>query len=186
VGAAAKEITGRAGLIGACATSWGYVVYLHDGARLAHLWYGDRSEDEALARARRLWPWAQGRDPLPGFEGDITAYFAGEPVDFTCVIRLDGVADFHRQVYEAARRIPYGHTISYGGLAAMAGSPKAARAVGQAMARNPIGIVIPCHRVIAADGGLGGFGPGLDVKRRLLELEGALVKPETEPRGSLR
>jgi O-6-methylguanine DNA methyltransferase len=158
--------------IATCATKWGCVAYLHDGARLAHLWYGDRSREEGLRRAKRLWPWAEEGGSLPEFEREITDYFAGKPVHFTCAIRLDGIGGFHRKVYQAARKIPYGTTITYGALAAKAGSAKAARAVGQAMANNPIGIVIPCHRVIAANGGLGGFGPGPALKLRLLGLEG--------------
>jgi methylated-DNA-[protein]-cysteine S-methyltransferase len=168
----ANERGNPARYVGVCKTAWGHVAYLHDGERLARLWYGDRSREEAERRARRIWPWAGERGALPGFEHEITDYFAGRSVSFRCAIRLDGVGSFHRKVYQAARRIPYGSIVTYGELAARAGSPRAARAVGQAMANNPIGIVIPCHRVVAANGGLGGFGPGLPVKLRLLRLEG--------------
>ncbi|TKJ40343.1 cysteine methyltransferase [candidate division LCP-89 bacterium B3_LCP] len=81
---------------------------------------------------------------------------------------------FQRKTWENMSKIPFGGTISYGGLAAKVGSPGAARAVGSACGANPIPIIIPCHRVLASSGGLGGFGGGLDMKRRLLELEGAL------------
>jgi len=96
---------------------------------------------------------------------------ADVPLDFS------GLPDFHRRVYAAARDVPPGQTASYGELAARVGSPGAARAVGQAMARNPFMIVVPCHRVLASSG-LGGFSaPGGDsTKRRLLELEGAFLQ----------
>ena len=84
---------------------------------------------------------------------------------------LAGLPPFHEKVLAAARRISYGRTATYGELAARAGSPRAARAVGQAMAHNPVPLIIPCHRVLAAGGRLGGYGGGLDLKRRLLGLE---------------
>lgn len=88
---------------------------------------------------------------------------------------LEGAPPFHRKVYEAARRITRGTIRSYGDLASDAGSPQGARAVGQAMAKNPLPIVVPCHRVIAAGGKPGGFTSpgGLDTKARLLAIEGA-------------
>ncbi len=81
-------------------------------------------------------------------------------------------SSFFKKVFEKLANIPYGHVVSYQQLAAISGSPKAARAVGQAMANNKLMIVIPCHRVIAADHSLGGFSGGLDLKRALLEHEG--------------
>ena len=83
-----------------------------------------------------------------------------------------GVPPFHRRVYERVHAIPRGQTLTYGGVARAVGSPGAARAVGQAMARNPFPLIVPCHRVVAANN-LGGFGGGLALKRRLLRLEGA-------------
>jgi methylated-DNA-[protein]-cysteine S-methyltransferase len=76
-------------------------------------------------------------------------------------------------VLRALARVSYGRTVTYGELAARVGQPRGARAVGQAMARNPVPLVIPCHRVVASGGGLGGYGGGLALKRRLLDLEGA-------------
>jgi O-6-methylguanine DNA methyltransferase len=101
------------------------------------------------------------------------------PVDFS------GVPEFHRRVYLEAMKIPRGKTRSYSALAAGAGSPRAARAVGQAMAKNPMPLVIPCHRVLAAGGKLGGFTApgGLASKSQLLALEGAETGPRTFPRG---
>ncbi|MHC5023945.1 MAG: methylated-DNA--[protein]-cysteine S-methyltransferase [Planctomycetota bacterium] len=107
----------------------------------------------------------------------LARYFAGETVDFADVPVPTG-SDFHRRCWAACRRIPRGETRSYGELAAMAGSPGAARAAGQAMRHNPLPLIVPCHRVIAADGRLHGFSgqtdPGCDDlarKRFLLDLE---------------
>lgn len=101
---------------------------------------------------------------------DLRRYFSGQPVDFQIVLDPAQGTPFQRQVWQATRSIPGGSTRSYGWLAAQAGHPRAARAVGQAMARNPVPIVVPCHRVVGTHG-LGGFSGGLDVKRRLLKLE---------------
>lgn len=91
-------------------------------------------------------------------------------------LRLDwsGAPDFHRAVWEALLRIPYGHTTSYGAIAEQLGDPKSVRAVGQANKHNPIAIIVPCHRVIAKSGELQGYFYGLDFKRRLLALENPL------------
>jgi len=105
-------------------------------------------------------------------EREILAYFAGKRQAFAVPVDLAGVTPFRRKVLEATRRIPYGRTTTYGNLAKQVGSPRAVRAVGGAMAANPVPILIPCHRVLAA-GGLGGYGGGLALKRRLLALEGA-------------
>jgi len=105
----------------------------------------------------------------------IESYLGGERVDFSPIaLDLDGVSDFHRQIYDAARRIGWGETSTYGALGRLAGFPDAARAVGQAMGRNPIPIIIPCHRVLASGGKVGGFSAfgGADTKQRLLALEG--------------
>ena len=98
-------------------------------------------------------------------------YLAGRRRRFTVPVDLSGVPAFQRRVLQALRRVPYGRTITYGQLAARAGRPRAARAVGQAMAHNPVPLIVPCHRVVASGGGLGGFGGGLALKRRLLALE---------------
>jgi methylated-DNA-[protein]-cysteine S-methyltransferase len=97
-------------------------------------------------------------------------YFAGERRAFDLPLALHGPA-FHRRVWEALLTIPYGETRSYGEIAAQVGDPGAARAVGFANGRNPIAIVVPCHRVIGADGSLTGYGGGLPRKRTLLDLE---------------
>jgi methylated-DNA-[protein]-cysteine S-methyltransferase len=98
-------------------------------------------------------------------------YFMGEPVVFKEGLDLTGATKFQLEVYEAACRIPFGETRTYGELAKEIGNPGAARAVGQALGANPLPIIIPCHRVVAADGGLGGFSGGIDTKKKLLAME---------------
>jgi len=98
-------------------------------------------------------------------------YFSGHRVIFPDELDFSGATPFQRQVWEETRLIPYGETRSYAWVARQVGKPKAARGIGQAMASNPLPIIIPCHRVIASDGKLGGFGGGLEMKRQLLALE---------------
>jgi len=112
----------------------------------------------------------------PRFEDLIAcfrAYFAGHRVDFPDRLDFSGATPFQHLVWQAARLIPYGETRSYSWVAGQIGKPDAARAVGQALGRNPLPIIVPCHRVLAAGGGLGGFSGGIKVKRFLLSLEGA-------------
>jgi methylated-DNA-[protein]-cysteine S-methyltransferase len=105
----------------------------------------------------------------------LAAYFAGELIDFDLPFDLDGT-EFQRQCWLALASIPYGQTVSYGEQARRLGlGPDAARAVGAANGQNPLPLVLPCHRVIGADGSLTGFGGGLHIKRFLLEHEGALL-----------
>ncbi|MDQ0773428.1 methylated-DNA-[protein]-cysteine S-methyltransferase [Streptomyces aurantiacus] len=101
---------------------------------------------------------------------ELRAYFAGELKDFSTQLRLDGTP-FQRSVWEQLRKIPYGETRSYGELADALGNPKASRAVGLANGKNPLGIIVPCHRVVGADGSLTGYGGGLQRKQRLLDFE---------------
>jgi methylated-DNA-[protein]-cysteine S-methyltransferase len=104
---------------------------------------------------------------------ELEEYFAGDRREFTFPLDLRGT-DFQLACWRALLAIPYGETRSYADVARAVGKPNAFRAVGMANNRNPIAIVVPCHRVIASDGGLCGYGGGLEVKRKLLELEGAL------------
>ncbi|MFC1998306.1 methylated-DNA--[protein]-cysteine S-methyltransferase [Chloroflexota bacterium] len=98
-------------------------------------------------------------------------YCAGETVTFPDKLDLSHATDFQKSVWQAAQTIPYGQTRSYGWIAAQTGKPNAARAVGQALGRNPIPILIPCHRVIACNCKLGGFSGGIDMKKNLLDIE---------------
>jgi methylated-DNA-[protein]-cysteine S-methyltransferase len=104
-------------------------------------------------------------------------YFAGKRREFPVKVDWTRVDGFTRKALQVCAKIPYGKTLSYGEVAARAGSPGGARAVGQAMSKNPFPIVVPCHRVLAANGRLGGFSGGLHFKRALLDLEGAQAKP---------
>ncbi|MEA2412146.1 MAG: methylated-DNA-[protein]-cysteine S-methyltransferase [Thermoleophilaceae bacterium] len=97
-------------------------------------------------------------------------YFAGERTDFDLDIELGGT-EFERRVWDEVRAIPYGQTASYAEIAARVGRPGACRAVGRANARNPIAVVVPCHRVVGSDGSLTGYAGGIEMKRALLELE---------------
>jgi methylated-DNA-[protein]-cysteine S-methyltransferase len=101
---------------------------------------------------------------------ELSEYFAGKRTAFDVPVRATGT-EFQEKVWEQLRRIPYGETRSYGDIAEAAGNPKAARAVGHANNRNPVMILIPCHRVIGADGSLVGFGCGIAAKKYLLDLE---------------
>lgn len=128
----------------------------------------------------------QPHAPQPPMQEAIAAvvrYFDGMETDFSAVdIDLEGQDTFFRQIYAAVRKIPWGHTTTYGELAKDLGAgPEAAREVGRAMARNPVALIIPCHRVLAAGGKIGGFSApgGACAKRRMLELEGVhLNAPE--------
>jgi len=105
---------------------------------------------------------------------ELSTYFAGVPTDFAALSLDPRGTPFQLRVWQELRRIPWGQTISYGELAHRVENPKAARAVGQANAVNPIPLIIPCHRVIAGDGSLGGYSSGPDRKRWLLRHEGAM------------
>jgi O-6-methylguanine DNA methyltransferase len=117
--------------------------------------------------------FAESPDALRPYVNELEEYFAGQRREFTFPLDLRGT-DFQKACWQALRAIPYGETRTYADIAHAVGKPKAFRAVGMANNRNPIAIVVPCHRVIASDGTLCGYGGGLDVKRKLLELEGAL------------
>jgi methylated-DNA-[protein]-cysteine S-methyltransferase len=138
-------------------------------------------DDDALTRLvmhdQRHAPADQSRWPQdPNAFGDVVdqlkAYFAGDLHDFDIDLRLEGT-EFQQRVWQALREIPYGETISYAELADTIGAHNAQRAVGSANGKNPVAIIVPCHRVIASDGSLGGYGGGLDRKCFLLALEGA-------------
>lgn len=114
--------------------------------------------------------WRRDETPLRDAMRQLDEYFAGERRDFDLPLRPDGTA-FQQSVWQALRDIPYGETESYGALAKRIGKPKAVRAVGASNGLNPLPIVLPCHRVIGANGNLTGYGGGLEVKQKLLALE---------------
>jgi len=159
--------------IGTCAIAW-------SAAGIAGLQLPESNEAATRARARRRWPGIEEtKDPPPGIQRAIErvrSLLTGEPVDLADIkLDLSHVPEFHRRVYEMARTILPGRTLTYGDIARHLGVPHEAREVGQALGRNPIAIIVPCHRVLGADGKMGGFSAngGVATKRRMLEIEGA-------------
>ncbi len=135
-----------------------------------------RIEFGALPRDRNTDPPEAWPPELRAAVRQLEEYFARERTDFDLPLDFSGVtSDFQRDVYDRLRTVEYGHVTSYGQLARDVGKPDQARAVGQAVGANPIPIVIPCHRVVASDGSLTGFGGGLHAKVALLKLEGVDV-----------
>ena len=114
--------------------------------------------------------WIYNEDPFEAARQQLTEYFEGKRKEFDLPLKLDG-SEFQVSVLKALQDIPYGETRSYGAIAKLIGRPKAMRAVGAANGRNPIPIIVPCHRVIGSSGDLTGFGGGLDTKEALLRLE---------------
>ncbi|MGH8218707.1 MAG: methylated-DNA--[protein]-cysteine S-methyltransferase [Steroidobacteraceae bacterium] len=129
--------------------------------------------------------WVADRLSFEAAIAQLEEYFAGQRQSFDLPLAPEGT-DFQRTVWQALTRIPYGETISYGELARRIGKPQASRAVGLANGANPLPIVIPCHRVIGADGSLTGFGGGLDIKRKLLALEREVSLRESSARAESR
>lgn len=111
-----------------------------------------------------------------GVAEQVLAYFRRVPVDFECLVELEGASDFDKAVWAAAREVGYGTTTSYGNIARRIGLPAGARAVGRALGRNRVPLIIPCHRIVCSDGSLGGFADGLDWKQRLLRIEGQILR----------
>lgn len=111
---------------------------------------------------------------LDSVRAELDRYFSGQLQRFESPLDWRLSRGFRREILTETARIPFGRTVSYAEIAERAGSPRAHRAAGSALGANPIPIVVPCHRVLRSDGGLGGYGGGLDVKRQLLRLEGAL------------
>lgn len=119
--------------------------------------------------------WIESREHLRAYEEQLNAYFHGELREFTCKLDLIGT-QFQKNCWEALLRIPYGKTCTYADIAREIGRPNAFRAVGQANHDNPISIIVPCHRVLGANGTLTGYGGGLSTKEKLLRLEGATFR----------
>jgi len=158
--------------VGRCAIAWG-----ERGVIAVQL--PEARELQTRARILERFPGAQEREPPAEVRRALEAVLAllrGEPADLsTIALDMEHVPPFHRRVYEAARTIAPGATLSYGEVAARLGAPRSARAVGQALGRNPFAIVVPCHRVLAAGGKMGGFSAngGIATKLRLLSIERA-------------
>lgn len=163
--------------IGRCAIAW-------NEAGIARLALPEASEAETRARVSRGQPPFAETGAPPAIDAAvrrITALLDGAKDDLRDLpLDLRGVPGFNRRVYERTRAIPPGQTLGYGELAAAIGMPGAAQAVGQALGANPFPVVVPCHRVLAADGSLHGFSAhgGVTTKRRMLVIEGALAQTE--------
>ena len=132
------------------------------------------SDPDGLVKGLTFEPGTDTVRPLSetGIAEELARYFRGQRVRWSLVPDLSSETPFFRAVCKRVMKIPYGKTATYGQVARDVGSPGGARAVGQAMARNRFPVIIPCHRVVSGNGGLGGFSSGLDLKRFLLMLEG--------------
>jgi len=148
---------------------------------IVRTWMHDRTAEATRRHIQRAFPHADEHIPpaeVAAAMADVAALLAGEPRVLTADLDMRTVPDFDRRVYEVARTIPPGETLTYGAIArALGEEPMRARDVGVALARNPFAPIVPCHRVVAANGQLGGYSApgGTSTKRRLLELEGAAI-----------
>lgn len=157
-------------------TDWGVVGIIARGALLVRLILPTRNEEQALSMIEKFDATASlQRNLLPDLQQDITDYFQEKPVHFKVRLDLSYTNDFGRKILRVCEQIEYSQTWSYGQLASQSGHPRAARAVGKIMAQNQTPIILPCHRVIAADGRLGGYsaGEGVSFKEKLLKMEAA-------------
>lgn len=170
-------------LISVFPSDWGWIGTAVSPAGLAGIVLPQPTEDAAWTKLRSAWPEDLRRegDPPGDLRKRLLDYLAGMPVDFSDLpLDLPNAPSFRLRVWEACARIQYGETRSYRDMAREVGSPGAFRAVGGAMAANPIPIVIPCHRVVGSSGGLVGFGGGLDQKMRMLDMESRTRTRETQ------
>ena len=173
-------------------TAGGFCGIAWSAAGITRFQLPTKSAEATERLMHRRSPGAELGVPTPEVADAIAAvkrYFAGEETDFSDVtLDLGDQDEFFRRIYDAARRVGWGHTTTYGTLARELGAgPEAARDVGQAMAKNPVALIIPCHRVLAAGGKLGGFSApgGADAKARMLVLEGIALEPPPAAQGRL-
>jgi len=159
--------------IGTCGLTW-------SDAGIVGLQLPEKTPAATRARVQRRWPGVEETVPPPAIQGAIDRILKllkDGKTDLTDIpLDLSAVPDFNRKVYEVARAIPPGQTLTYGEIAKRIGAlPQEAREVGAALGKNPVAIIVPCHRVLAANGKMGGFSAtgGVDTKRRILEIEGA-------------
>jgi methylated-DNA-[protein]-cysteine S-methyltransferase len=147
----------------------GELLALGAGDRLHGLYMQEGRTAIAVQRG-----WEKAEEPFADVRDQLADYWSGRGTGFDLALEMTG-SPFQRRVWRALQDIPYGETTSYGELARRIGVPSAARAVGLANGHNPICVIVPCHRVIGADGSLTGFGGGLERKRLLLELESGVL-----------
>lgn len=160
-------------------TAWGWVGLTASADKLYRVTLPMSTLEEARRYLQTYHPQVEEEDSPHPILGPVATllqrYFQGDRVHFDVPLAFEGLTPFQTQVLSLTREIPYGHTLTYGELARELGKPGASRAVGQALARNPWPIVVPCHRVVGRNGKLTGFGGGLSMKERLLRLEGAVT-----------
>jgi methylated-DNA-[protein]-cysteine S-methyltransferase len=157
----------------------GAMLAVSDGEALCGLYFADGRD---LPRFRVDWTRDPAAPPFDRLAAELDEYWAGARRRFEVPVRLDGTP-FQRAVWQAIAAIPYGETISYRDLAERIGRPAAVRAAGAATGRNPVSILVPCHRVVGTGRSLVGYGGGLDRKRRLLELERRVAGGTLFPHG---
>jgi len=157
----------------------GYCAIVWSGRGIAGVQIAEKSEQSARNHVVRRYPGAREASPPPNVQGviaDVVALLNGEPKELSHItLDLDGVPDFNRRVYDVARTIRPGKTLSYGEIATRLGDRGLARDVAQALSQNPFPVIVPCHRVLAAGGKMGGFSApgGVRTKLRMLSIEGA-------------
>ena len=166
----------RSLVICVCPTPLGELTLAASPNGLAGAWFEDQQHcpPELTGAVNTTWPSAPAHPVLREAARQIDGYFAGELNVFDLPLDLSAGTDFQRAVWQALLALPRGHTCTYGELSARIGRPSAVRAAGGAIGRNPISIIVPCHRVIGQGGALTGYAGGLARKRALLQLEGAL------------
>ena len=160
-------------------SSWGWLGLAVSEKGLAGVILPQPTEQTAWERLDAEHPGGTraDRETWPEVRAQLLQYLEGKRPDFSDIpLDLPDRPPFWRKVWEACARIPYGETRSYAQLAAEVGSPRAFRAVGGAMAANPIPIIVPCHRVVGSNGSLVGFGGGLPQKKRMLQMEAAALR----------
>ncbi len=144
---------------------------------LAGLWFDGQRHLPPQLDGPRAWPQDPQHPVLVAAVEQLQQYLRGERTRFELPLDLAGGTPFQRDVWQALLSIGCGHTTSYGALSQQLGRPAAVRAVGAAVGRNPVSVVVPCHRVLGKDGALTGYAGGLDRKSALLQLEGAALRP---------
>jgi methylated-DNA-[protein]-cysteine S-methyltransferase len=167
--------------INACQTTWGWVGMAASTAGVLRIILPVSSREGALAAVQRDWPGAQEgmNSHLATLHPKLERYFRGEDVSFQHeALDMQKASAFLVHVWSVVREIPRGQVRAYGWVAQQVGSPHGARAVGLATATNPFPLIVPCHRVVGKHGQLTGFGGGLEMKSRLLAMEGAHVRTE--------
>ena len=148
------------------------------GDKIIKIEFGGLTEDDFILNMNKLYPnyRLKKKNVLSLIKRELALYFNSKPVNFKSKVLLLSGTDFQRRVWEQLIKIPYGKLVSYFDVALGIGNYKSVRAVGGAVGSNPIPIIIPCHRVIKKNGDIGGFGSGIEMKKKILQLEGIIFK----------